>query len=136
MLGRKKTQETPQPETKEAAPQYRTWIVAPHRIIEKFISEPIGPAYKYEGTRVYLAQYKEGSTSELERYIPPGPPEGLPPSLHSPEGLFTALDWRLVRPVYRMEELLMEKLNTALMIGILVVLLFFLYLIFTNVQGG
>lgn len=129
----RKKNTTPQEIKQEESPKYRAWIILPHRIIETLIAEPLGPAYTYEGKRVYLAQYKEGSTTELERYIPPGPPDDLPSALCSPEGLYNALDWRQVRQVYHIEDLLMDKLHTGLMIGILVSLLFFLFLIITNV---
>lgn len=136
MLFRRKRKSKPKKQISEVEPKYRTWIVAPHRLIEVFHPKAIGPAYRYNGSLIHLAQYREDSEEELERYIPPGPPRSFPPALQTPEGLFSALDWRLVRPVYRMEDLLLEKMNTALMFGLLGALLFFLYLIFTNVTGG
>jgi len=129
MFWRKKKRDPENPELK-----YRTYVLAPHRLIKTWHDQPIGPAYNYGKTRVHLAQYKKG-TQELERYIQPEPPEDFPRSLQSPEGLFNALDWRCVQPVYRVEDSTLEKLQVGLMFGLLGVLLFFLYLIFTNIQG-
>ncbi len=135
MFGRKKRKSSESEiESAPGSPGYLTWIISPHKLISKYHSEPIGPGYKYNGTIVHLAQCKPG-TDDLERYIQPSPPETFPRSLQSPEGLFNALDWRLARPVYRVEDSAIEKLQTGLMFGLLGVLLFFLYLIFTNIQG-
>ena len=105
------------------------WVFHDDRMKE-IRSDPVGKTWNYKGQLVYLA--KRNDKNELVPWNP------LAEKLvaDSPEDLYDAIDWKLARRVYRISSDFLKKLNTGLMVGLVLILCFFMFLIFSSITGG
>ena len=130
------------PSSEETTPAKR-WNcleITNYRINQVWLDEPVGKPFWMDGTPISVAQAGE----EEGAYIPWEPPlvpasakggdDGLAEFL--PEDLYDLLDWSVLRPVYKFDNNLLDKLSSGLMIVMVVILLFFVYLIYSSQTGG
>lgn len=95
----------------------------------EYIENPKGLRWEYHGQWLYLYKRQDGV---LTPYEPTANMEA------PPEELYRVLRgwWPLVRAVFAQSNRWLDKVQTGLWIGILVVLLFFVYLIFSSMGGA
>jgi hypothetical protein len=55
---------------------------------------------------------------------------------YSPEDLFDAIDWQVVKTVYQVSKRTLEKLNAGLMLALVGILVFFIFLLFSSITGA
>lgn len=106
--------------------------------IEK--KKPVGRPWLLDGKLVYVAKHDDKNGGELVPYDPlqewRSSDRMKKAKAQTPEGLFDAINWPEVKSVYRQKPNLLEKLNPLLMIGLVGILCFFIFLIYSSATGG
>jgi|GEM_PF-2732302 hypothetical protein len=95
---------------------------------------PFGDWFSYKDRAISIGQQFNGAA--LTAWHPQQYSISKNHDIRTPAELYDALDWSCVRRVYTQTKPWMEKVNTALMFGLVGVLLFFIYLILENLRGG
>jgi len=119
--------------------KWNSILISDNHIGRIWLDTPVGKPFWLEGTPISIAQEGEVAGTYAPWDLPPTPKrtkgdEGLASFL--PEDLYDLLDWSLLRPVYKFNNGLLDKLSSGLMIAMVVILLFFVYLIYSTQTGG
>ena len=101
--------------------------------------ELVGKPWLLNGNYVYCAKPKDGNQKELIPFDPLAKwraEREKRQTVHTPEDLYDAIEWREVAAVYKLGGNLMQKLNLGLMVALVGILCFFVYVIFSSITGG
>ena len=104
-------------------------------IVRKHIEEPIGDWFT-SGDRT-ISMTETNASGDVAAWYPKQDSISADMNIYTPNQLFELLQWeKLLRSVYYVPSDIWRKLNTGMMIGLIALLLFFAYLIFSNQTGG
>ena len=106
------------------------------RVIEaKRLDEPIGDWYT-TGSRT-MSMVEKASNGDIVAWTPTQNSISKEMDIYTPNQLYELLQWeKILKAVYYTPSDIWRKLNTGMMIGLIALLLFFAYLIFSNQTGG
>lgn len=103
------------------APRPNTLVVDPDQGWGlEYIEKPAGKIFKYNDSPVYFMSRVDGELKEILR------PDTIDTQ---PEKLYRALNWPECKELFKLDTSMFEKLQVGAAIGLVVVLLFFIYLI-------
>jgi len=101
--------------------------------------EPVGRPWLLNGNYVYCARFEDQKREKLMPFDPLAKwraERKKRQTVHTPEDLYDAIEWREVGAVYKLGGNLMQKLNLGLMVALVGILCFFVYVIFSSITGG
>ncbi len=111
-----------------------TILVVTEDSIEKIKGDPVGRPFPYGNSLVYMASYEGDKLIPFDPLIRRINKTSKTPH-YTPEDLYDALDWTLAKMVYKVQNDLLSKINTGLMVAMVGILCFFIYLIYSSVGG-
>lgn len=129
----------PQEDRQVKIPPRRVLILDKEGVEEK-MDTPAGIPWAFRGKPICVAEKDKNDSVKL---VPCDPLQRWRDSsrykkaqVKSPESLYRALKWPEVTKVFRISGSFLEKLNTMLLIGLIGILCFFIYLIYSSTTGG
>jgi len=114
--------------------EWNTYLIGDRAITPIWIEEPLGNPWWYDGAPISIVSYEE--SGQIVTYDPSKNIPETKLAKFRPEDLYDLIDWSLLRPVYQYNKSNLEKISNGLMIALVVILLFFVYLLYSSQTGG
>ena len=120
---------------KPKQPRHNALLILERNMEAKHLDVPIGDWYT-AGSRT-MSMIEKGSNDDFVAWTPTQNSISKEMDIYTPNQLFELLQWeKILKAVYYTPSDIWRKLNTGLMIGLIALLLFFAYLIYSNQTGG